>query len=321
MKCELCHKNKAETALTVQMQGKEVELYVCKKCAAAEEAKNAAKDGESKVCNLPNGVQLTMSNITPNAGQDPNADAISAQLMSAIDALFDHVSDSIKKGMPIEEALAKVPQELAPKGSMNSLNNIARQQGQHFHLGEDIPDAYVVKDCLHLEGLYQSLELDDVLKACRKNGVTLVPYEIENFDAAGHVFEVRYTCNRENVLEIVIGVCTRESRARNRVLKDAPRLFTDTVCRALAILKTCRLLGRGEFFDLLSPLRVAALQEMLNNITAKKVTDLMERIDLTSDGIGFTVEDYNQEDAARADDVNEWFKDVELNDLGKKFLK
>lgn len=314
MKCELCRKNKAETALTIEKDGKEEELYVCKKCAAKEKAKGSGGDEEQKSSS---GIRVTMSNITPNGDQDPAMDEVATQLMSAVDALFEHIGDSIKKGVPLEQALAKVPRELSPRGAFNST---AHQEGRHFSV-DDMPGEFVVKDSLQLEGLFQTLELEDVIAKCHEFGVNLVPYEIDNFDAAGHVYEVRFMNKSKEVADIVNDVCDREERARARLLKESPRIFMDTVCRALAILKNCRLLGRGELFDLLSPLRIAAIKGLTECISPKKITELMERIDLLEDDtLRLLPEELNREDANRADRINELFKNVELSIVGKEYL-
>ncbi len=318
MKCELCHKNKAETALTLEKDGKEEELYVCKKCAAKAKAKGVENEGGDEDLKSLNGIRLTMSNITPNGEQDPAMDEVATRLMSAVDALFDHIGDSIKKGVPLEQALAKVPRELSPRGAFNST---AHQEGRHFSV-EDMPGEFIVKDSLQLEGLFQTLELENVIAACADHGVNLVPYEIDNFDAAGHVYEVRYTNKTKDVAGIVKDVCDREERARYNILKESPRIFMDTVCRALAILKNCRLLGRGELFDLLSPLRVAAIKGLTDCISPVKITELMERIDLLDDDtLRLLPEELNREDANRADTVNELFKNVELSIVGKEYLQ
>jgi len=46
MKCEICHKADAETALHIEKDGKDKELYVCKACAAA--AKHPKRKGRGK---------------------------------------------------------------------------------------------------------------------------------------------------------------------------------------------------------------------------------------------------------------------------------
>ena len=48
MKCELCHKADAETALRLEKDGKEQELYVCKTCAAAAKHSGKKKDDGGK---------------------------------------------------------------------------------------------------------------------------------------------------------------------------------------------------------------------------------------------------------------------------------
>ncbi len=319
MKCELCHKNKAETALTVTKDGKEEELYVCKKCAAKEKSNHVEKVEIENNSESSRSIRLTMSNLSPEGGQDPVMDEVSTRLMAAVDALFAHISDSIKKGVPLEQALAKVPRELSPRGAFNST---AHQEGKHFHLGEKYPGELIVKDSLQLEGLFQTLELEDFIAECHERGVNLVPYEIDNFDAAGHVYEVRYEDRAQDVDYIVTEICDREARARARLLKESPRIFMDTVCRALAILKNCRLLARGELFDLLSPLRVAAIKGLIDNISPRKITELMERIDLLDDDtLRLLPEELNREDGERADDINEYFASVKLSIVGKEYLQ
>lgn len=48
MKCELCHNGDAETVLHLKIDGKERELYVCKKCAAAAKHPKGGKRGSGK---------------------------------------------------------------------------------------------------------------------------------------------------------------------------------------------------------------------------------------------------------------------------------
>ena len=43
MQCELCHKNKAEKAITIKKDGAEKELYVCAACAKAERQRRQKK--------------------------------------------------------------------------------------------------------------------------------------------------------------------------------------------------------------------------------------------------------------------------------------
>ena len=98
-------------------------------------------------------------------------------------------------------------------------------------------------------------------------------------------------------------------------------MFGDSLCRALAILKNCRLLSPGELFDLLSPLRLAALENMLEGITLKEIGEMLLSIDLSSKEEKESVQERDRIDAERADQMNRRFEDVVLNERAEeKFL-
>ena len=60
----------------------------------------------------------------------------------------------------------------------------------------------------------------------------------------------------ETAGRVVKAILREERNARIRLFEELPRVFGDSLCRALAVLKNCRLLSPGECFDLLSPLRL-----------------------------------------------------------------
>ena len=86
-------------------------------------------------------------------------------------------------------------------------------------------------------------------------------------------------------------------------------------------MKNCRLLSPGEFFDLLSPLRLAALENMLDGVGVKEIDKWMRECDLSSRGDIMPQDERDRMDAELADEMNERFEDVVLGDDGEgRFL-
>jgi protein-arginine kinase len=113
----------------------------------------------------------------------------------------------------------------------------------------------------------------------------------------------------------------QECNARIRLFEDMPRVFGDSLCRALAILKNCRLLSPGELYDLISPLRLAAIEGMLDGVTSAELEAMAESLDLTNYEDRLSQEERDRVDAGRADEMNRRFIDVVLNEKAEeKFL-
>ena len=113
----------------------------------------------------------------------------------------------------------------------------------------------------------------------------------------------------------------QERNARVRLFEEMPRVFGDSLCRSLAVLKNCRLLAPAELFDLLSPLRLAALEKMLDGITLKEIESMMAEIDLSSKEDKVDQVERDRIDGLRADAMNSRFEDVVLNERAEeKFL-
>ena len=77
----------------------------------------------------------------------------------------------------------------------------------------------------------------------------------------------------------------------------------------------------GELFDLLSPLRLAAMQKLLDGITLEEIEKMLLECDLTGAEDKLEQEERDQADADRADEMNRRFEDVMLNERAEeKFL-
>jgi protein-arginine kinase len=112
----------------------------------------------------------------------------------------------------------------------------------------------------------------------------------------------------------VEAIVEQERNARVRLATEMPRVYGDAICRALATLKNCRLLSPGELFDLLSPLRLAAMDGLLENATLDGIEKLMAGQNLDSKEDGLEPDERDRLDAERADDMNAGFSETVLND-------
>ena len=149
----------------------------------------------------------------------------------------------------------------------------------------------------------------------------LVGVNADGIREAGHVYTLRYSGSSEQVKRVVEDLLREERNARVRLFEELPRVFGDSLCRALAVMKNCRLLSPGEYFDLLSPLRLAAKEEMLDGIDAEEIERRLAETDLTSAEDKLEQAERDRADAERADEMNARFEDVVLNERAEeKFL-
>jgi protein-arginine kinase len=149
----------------------------------------------------------------------------------------------------------------------------------------------------------------------------LAGYQIDGVNESGHVYKLKYSCGAERAERVRDEIIAQELNARIRLFEEMPRVFGDSLCRALAILKNARLLSSGELFDLLSPLRLAAMEKMLDGITLRGVESLIASIDIYNKEDTLDQRQRDKIDAARADDMNSRFEDVVVNDAAEgRFL-
>ena len=299
MKCELCHQKDAETAIQLSRDGGEAEeLYVCRECANRErvrrqkKSQRTRKGGEGAVP----GVSISVSGVTTGDGEEP------PPIVKAImNAMSGFVSD-------LEKAAGEA--EAAKKESELVEFPCARAEAP-----------YRIGEMLHLEGLHLIGELEPVGRALRALKMKLVGVDADGVRDSGHVYRLFYEGSQEAAKRVAEDILREERNARVRLFEEMPRVFGDSLCRALAILKNCRLLSPGELFDLLSPLRLAAIEKMLDGIDLAGIETLISSVDLTSKEDNETQESRDRMDAERADEMNRRFEDVVLNERAEeKFL-
>ena len=176
----------------------------------------------------------------------------------------------------------------------------------------------------HLEGLHLIGDLPPV-----RAGLEAVRTTIQGIDAAGlrnvgHVFRIWNNATLglperklvRRVMHVFEDLVQQELYARQMLIEDNPRIFEDSVMRALAILRSARLLSPWELFDLLSPIRLAANMGRLTGISRDEVISLMsaqtKKPDLPPPETVADERKRDNRDAALADRTNKRFSRVEF---------
>ena len=306
MKCELCHQADAETAI-VRGEGDEAEeLYVCQACAKAERQRRQKKSQRTrKVTGLPPGMSMSITQISRTPDGEVSEEQVDGEdappfIGAIMNAFQDMVSD-------IEKAHQQSKAEKAPD--------------YHDFPSSRVDAAYRIGNRLHLEGLHLIGELDAVKRAIRALKMELVGVCADGVNETGHVYTLKYSGSSEQAKRVIEDLLREERNARVRLFEELPRVVGDSLCRALAIMKNCRLLSPGEYFDLLSPLRLAAKEEMLDGITSDEIERMLVEVDLTSSEDKLEQPERDKVDAERADEMNKRFEDVMLNERAEeKFL-
>ena len=298
MKCELCHQKDAETAINLDKDGEEEELYVCRECANRERVRRQKKSQRTRkgADGLQPGVSISISRVSPSEDGEPPP--IFEALVNAMNGL---VSD-------LEKAAAEA-------------KDASKEQKLSELPCESVEAPYRIGTMLHLEGLHLIGELEAVERAMKALKLELVGVDADGVRMTGHVYRIFHGGNADLAQRVLEDIVREERNARVRLFEEMPRVFGDSLCRALAILKNCRLLSPGELFDLLSPLRLAAIEKMLDGIDLAGIEEIISSVDLSSKEDKETPQSRDEMDAERADEMNRRFEDVVLNERAEeKFL-
>ena len=183
---------------------------------------------------------------------------------------------------------------------------------------------------LHLEGLFLIGELEAVERALHALRMEIVGLSVDGIMNIGHTFMFRYTHERTQAVRILKVLNRMEYSARVRLIRMPARILGDSVCRALAVLKNCRMLSSAEYYDLLSPIRLATMCHFLTGVTLDGVDELMcEMWDNVQESVahgekgGDSAKEQEARDAIdmeRAVRANQVFAQVELSERGKSQL-
>lgn len=300
MKCEICHKADAATAIVRGEGDGAEELYVCQACAKAERLRRQKKSQRTrKVSGLPPGVSMSITQI--GSGDDAEGAGDPPPFIGAIMNAFQGMVSDLENAQ-------KRPSE-------------GKQIQYHDFPVSRVDAAYRIGSRFHLEALHLIGELEAVKRGLHALQMDLVGVDSDGIREAGHVYALRYSGSSEQAKRVVEDLLREERNARVRLFEELPRVFGDSLCRALAVMKNCRLLSPGEYFDLLSPLRLAAKEKMLDGITADEIERRLSEVDLSGFEDKLEQPERDRVDAERADEMNRRFEDVMLNERAEeKFL-
>lgn len=184
----------------------------------------------------------------------------------------------------------------------------------------------------HLEGLHLIGDLPPVLAGINAVRFCARSLNTDGIRQAAHIFRIS-NASTLGIVETDLLAHThrlfddlveQELSARKALIRDNPRIFTDSVSRALAILRAARLLAPGELFDLLSPVLLAVTMGFLDGITRSETLKLMSaQLKKPELPPSETLEDdriRDERDARLADRINQRFATVEFNARAEEYL-
>jgi len=135
---------------------------------------------------------------------------------------------------------------------------------------------------LHLPGLCLTEEINPVINAVSKIGLTVRGLWGEGSEAAGHMFQIsnQITLGKteneiiEHLEQIVLEVIEHEKNARLRMMDEQEVKVHDHIGRAYGVLANAALMSSGEALDLLSAIRLGIDLGLLSDITRRDIDQL-----------------------------------------------
>lgn len=302
MKCELCHKNDAQSAINLEKDGEEQEFYVCNDCARKEKAKRQIKRSHArKTAILPGGVEMSITEVAIPGGGEPGEDGAPPIFKAIIDAVHGMVSD-----------LAKANEERKKRKEA--------PEKKELNLSRIVHPAFRVRGRVHLEGLFLIGELPQVKTAFEDLGLELKGLSGDDIHDIAHAYSVLHPNDEGLARRAVQALVEQERNARVRLVEEMPVVLADCAFRSLATLKNCRLLTNMEYFDLLATLRILALDGMFDGMTLSEVDAMLKAIDTSFPETGLDGAERDRSEAELAEKANDRFEDVVLNDRAERIL-
>lgn len=313
MKCEICHEKDAVVAIDLVGDSDDdevVEVYVCKDCAEKEKKYQQYLKKKKTIQHLEHdGAEMTV--IASGDGVPP----------PFIQAIINAFEGSIQNMNAAGKANSDKDSGDSGNGSITVPGKVEPELVYKDLPIRSFPVIYRVANWIHLEGLFLIGEIPAVKRSIEALKMRLIGIDSDGLNDVGHVYRMEYSGSEEQAKRVLDALLEQEHNARVRLLDEMPRVYGDSVNRALSILKNCRLLSPGELFDMLSSLRLAAIDKLLNGMTRQQIDRMMQKLDLGSTEDHLCSEERDRIDAERADEINNRFLDVALNDEAKgKFI-
>ena len=265
--------HRREAETTLKGEGEDDERYVCRECAR----EHAGEDHDA-------------------ADDEAEPELVDDQISGVIDA-FDGLISEIQR----------------------SIGKSANKRDGRFEKMSEFPLGRLAKKFrllhgFHLEGTSLLNELEPVRRALRAMDMDLECIQrAESGMEAGHTYRILYACSEADARKAVQAMIDYEHAARGRLCNDRWLVLSDTVSRSLAILRSARLLSAAEYLDLLSPLKLASCEGLLEGIKTGEIETLAQNLEF---GYPPSADDFTLDaiDAERAQEANRRFARVTFNE-------
>lgn len=139
---------------------------------------------------------------------------------------------------------------------------------------------------LHLPGLVMAKQINQVLQATIKLGLTFRGLYGEGSDVVGNIFQVSNQVTLgfteediiDNLSKVISQIADHERNARRFLIKNQKKKIEDTIWRAYGLLANCRIISSKEAMELLSMLRMGINMDIINDISLETVNDMIVKI-------------------------------------------
>ncbi len=188
-----------------------------------------------------------------------------------------------------------------------------------------------IEGMFHLEALNLIGDLPPVLNAIQAVRFRSSSIAEDGIRQAAHLFRVANNATLgisegsliKKATTLFNDLTAQENNARRALVEELPRVLEDSISRALAILRCCRLLAPGELLDLLSPVCLGATMGFIDGITRAEAIKMMRSQMDEPPIVSQSSEDDRRRDARDADladRINRRFRKVKFSDYAEECL-
>ncbi len=191
---------------------------------------------------------------------------------------------------------------------------------------------FYISAFVHLEALNLVGDLKYVLDALKAVRMESWGFQADVIHDSAHIYRVEnrfslgISLDRlvERVTRVFRDLVQQEINARLHLVEEDTRVLADAIARALAILRSARLLSPWELTDILSPIRMASSMGFMEGIDTKEIDDFtFKQFDETPEEPASREQERarNRRDSDFADRMNRRFARVRLNARGRELLE
>ncbi len=195
----------------------------------------------------------------------------------------DHVRiQCIEAGLEIDSAWTKIS-SMDDQLEENLSFSYSKEFGYITACPTNLGTGMRVSIFVHLPALSMLDKTNDVFKSLPTSEIAIRGFYGEGTDSIGDIYQIsnQLTLGRaeNNVIERMYSTSKKiialERKARNRILTERKVKLEDSVCRALAVLQSAKIITSLEAMKLLSTLRFGREMGLVNNLSRLAINQLM----------------------------------------------